>query len=57
MTIEIDDFWTALEVGAQEAIDADREWLESEIKIRLEQDLKRCSEYRNLFARDQSYLN
>jgi len=57
MTLEVDDFWTALEVGAQEVIDADQEWLESDIEIRLAHDLKRRSEYRRLFARSQSYLN
>lgn len=57
MTIEIEDFWAALEVGAQEAIDANSAWFESDIEIRLEQDLKRRSEYRSLFARGQSYLN
>lgn len=55
MTLEIDDFWTALEVGAQEAIDADQDWLQSDIEIRLEHDLKWRSKYRNLFTRSQSY--
>lgn len=57
MNSDIDDFWTALEVGAQEAIDADQEWIESDIETRLAQDLKRRSEYRKLFAQCEPDLN
>jgi hypothetical protein len=57
MNSDIDEFWAALEVGAQEAINADQKWIESDIEIRLAQDLKRRSEYRNLFARSQLDLN
>lgn len=57
MTFETDDFWSVLEVCTQEAIDADRGWVESGIEIRLAYELKMRSEYRKLFARGQSYLN
>ena len=31
----IEDFWSALEIGAQEVIEADKEWIESDVETRL----------------------
>ena len=50
MSNGIEDFWSALEFGAQEAIEADKEWIESDIEIRLIRDQLRA-EYRQLFKR------
>jgi hypothetical protein len=41
---EIDDFWNALVVGAQEVIDADQEWLETCGECLLAQGLQKDSE-------------
>lgn len=50
MSNGIEDFWSALEIGAQEVIEADKEWIESDIEIRLIRDQLR-TEYRQLFKR------
>ena len=50
MSNGIEDFWSALEFGAQEAIEADKEWIESDIEIRLIRDQLRA-EYRQRFKR------
>ena len=52
MSNGIEDFWTALEIGAQEVIEADKEWIESDVKIRLIRDQLRA-EYRQHFKRKQ----
>ena len=57
MALEHDDFLIALEVGAQEAIDADLEWVESDIELRLAHDLGKRSAYRNLFLRGEVKLD
>ena len=57
MNTDTDDFWPALQVGAQEAIDADLGWIESNIAIRLAKDLARRSERRKLFNRGELYLD
>ena len=52
MSNGIEDFWSALEIGAQEVIEADKDWIESDVEIRLIRDQLRA-EYRQRFKRKQ----
>jgi hypothetical protein len=52
MSNGIEHFWSALEIGAQEVIEADKEWIESDVETRLIRAQLRA-EYRQHFKRKQ----